>query len=217
MKNGLFGKRRSNAGYSVVEMLVVLVILGVLTAIALPQLYNSKRLYKSEDQSLKVMDLMREAGQLAITRRRTFRVEIDLTANALLIIDENGTAADRMVKKIPLEMPKEIRMDVIPTGIAKPNPPNYADAAFATDAIGHLEGATTVIGNSVWAGRFRSDGSVVNAANNPISVNFYVWPPVSFGSPNPRNSREVRAITLFGGSGAIRYWKFNGSTFVTSQ
>ncbi len=198
-------------------MLVVLVILGVLTAIALPQLYNSKRLFKSEDQSLKVMDLMREAGQLAITRRRTFRVEIDLTDNALLIIDENGMAADRLLKRIPLEMPKEIRMDIIPTGIAKPNPPNYADAAFATDALGHLDGSTTVSGHTVWAGRFRSDGSVVNAANTPISVNFYVWPPVSYGSSTPRNPKEVRAITIFGGSGAIRYWKYDGSTFVSSQ
>jgi hypothetical protein len=133
------------------------------------------------------------------------------------LIDENGAAADSLVKKIPLELTRDVRMDVAPSSVAKPNPPNYADAAFAVDAVGHLVGSTTVTGHTVWFARFKSDGSVVNAADIPLSATIYIWPPASAGNPTARNTAEVRAITLFGGSGAMRYWKYNGTTFVASQ
>lgn len=199
------------------ELLIVLGIIAVLSAISLPYLINYKKGYKSEDQSLKAIDLMREAGQLAVARRRTIRFEIDFTENALLLIDENGTATDTRLKTIPLEMTKDLRMDIIPASVSKPNPPNYNDISTTSDTLGHLWGSTPISGHTVWAARFKSDGSVVNAANVPINANIYCWPPVSPGSTTARNKTEVRAITIFGGSGAIRYWKHDGTNFVANQ
>lgn len=212
--------RQSRAsGFSMIELLIVVAIIFILSGISLPYIYNYKRLYKSEDQALKVMDLMREAGQLALTRRRPMRFEIDLTTNEILIIDGNGpgNADDAQIKAIPLEPVNEIRMDQIPTAVTRPNPPNYADAVFAVDAIGHLRGATPVIGNTVWQIVYQSNGSVVNAGNIPVSASLYIWPPVTPGSTSPRNNTEVRAITMFGGSGAVRYWKYDGTTFLPYQ
>ncbi len=199
-----------------IEVIIVLVIIAVLSAISLPYVYNYRKAYRSDDQALKVMDLMREASQLAITRRRTFRLELDPASQMILIIDERNSGAgdDTEIKAIPLDPNSEVRNNVIPTGTTKPVPPNYDDAVFATDRIGHLRGAATVIGNNVWAARFRRDGTVVDAANNPISANLYFFPPQSAGSAVPRKLNEVRAITIFGGSGAVRFWKHNGSTFV---
>ncbi|HMJ07778.1 MAG TPA: hypothetical protein VK468_02155 [Pyrinomonadaceae bacterium] len=196
-----------------VELLVVCAVIFIMSAMVLPYIYNYKKLYKSEDQTLKVMDLMQEASQHALNNRRTFRFEIDLTDNAALIIDENGSAAGTLVKSIPLENIREVRMDAKPAGVTKPVPPNYNDAVFANDAVGHKVGAATITNHSVWAARFRSDGSVVNAADVPISVNLYLWPPLTLGNASPRSKQEVRAITMFGGSGAIRYWKYDGTTF----
>lgn len=211
-------KRRatqSNAGFSLMELLIVFAVLAVLTAVSLPYLYSSRTLYRSEDQALKVMDLMREAGQLALTRRRAFRLEIDLTDNALLIIDETTAGVpDTLVKSIPLDPTSEVRMDTIPTGVTKPDPPDYNDAVFAVDAIGHQRGGDTVIGHRVWAASFQSNGSVVNASDIPISVNLYLWPPKAAGDDTPRRISEVRAITMFGGSGAVRYWKYDGAGFL---
>lgn len=204
------------SGFSMTEMLVVLGVIGVMSVISLPYIVNYKKAYKSEDQALKVIDLMREANQLALARRRTFRLEIDYTDNAVLIIDE-GPNPDQRLKSIPLEPTREVRMDVIPATISKPNPPNYNDAAAATDTRGHIAGSTTVTGHSVWAARFRSDGSVVNTLDIPINANIYSWPPISPGSTTPRNKTEVRAITIFGGTGAIRYWKHNTTNFVANQ
>lgn len=212
-------RQSSMTGFSLIELLVVVALIFILSAISLPYILNYKKLYKSEDQALKVMDLMREASQLALTRRRSMRLEIDLTTNEVLIIDGNGpgNADDTEIKAIPLEPVNEIRMDQIPMSVTRPSPPNYNDAVFAVDAIGHLRGATPVIGNTVWQIAFQSNGSVLNAANIPVSVNLYIWPPLTPGSPSSRNTREVRAITMYGGSGAVRYWKHNGTTFLPYQ
>ncbi len=211
-------RRKRMAGISLVEVIIVLVIIGVLSAISLPYIYQYKKLYKTEDQALKVTDLMREASQLAITRRRTFRLEIDPNANLLMLIDEGtvlaGAADDTEIKAIPLEARNEVRLDIMPTGVTAPNPPSYADAVFAVDAIGHQRNGATVIGNTVWSVRFNRDGTVFNNAGNVVSATLYFFPPLTPGNAAPRSLTEVRAITVFGGSGAVRFWKFNGSAFV---
>lgn len=217
MRNEKQQPRVSESGFSVVELVIAIVIVTVLTAISLPYLYSNQRLYKSEDQALKILDLMGEANKQALAKRRTFRVEIDLTDNAAILIDENGTAADTRVRWFPLEKTFEVRADIIPDGVTRPDPPNYNDAAFADDTLGHQWGPNTKIGNTVWAARFRSDGSVVNAADIPISATLYIWPPEAAGSDLPRSKTEVRAITMFGGSGAIRYWKHNGTVFYANS
>ena len=208
-------RRHGMKGVSLPEVVIVLIIIGILSAISLPYIFQNRTRYRSEDQSLRVMDLMREAAQTAITKRRTFRLEVDKTLNQLLIIDENdaGAADDREIKAIPLDPTNEVRIDVVPTGVTKPSV-NYADAVFAADTIGHKRGTTTVINDVVWALRFNRDGTVVDKASNPVSANLYVFPPLTPGSAAPRSKQEVRAITIFGGSGAVRYWKYDGTNFL---
>ena len=209
----------SDRGFSVTELLTVVSIILIVSVISIPYIFSYTEKYQSEDQTLKVIDLMQEAKQMALTRRRTFRFEIDLTDNSMLIIDENGagSADDRLIKRVPLLLPAQVRIDTAPTVVGKPTPPTLNDATFAADTIGHIAGAITVNGNNVWAARFNSDGSVVNAGGNPISANLYLWPPTVPGSPDARVLGEVRAITLFGGTGALRYWRYDGTKFVPHQ
>lgn len=203
-------------GFSLIELIIVVVIIGILATFAIPLLSGSKKLYKSEDQALRIMDMMREGAQIALTKRKTIRLEVDLTDNKVLFIDENGAGAsdDRELKALPLESTAELRVDVKPTGINKPNPPNYNDATFATDTIGHLRGSTTISGHNIWAARFQSDGSVVNSAGVAVNANLYIFAPQSSGSTTAKENKLVRAITLSGASGAVRYWRHNGTTFV---
>lgn len=217
-KRKIVSWHRNAQGFSISELLTVVAIIFILSAMSIPYLFSYTKLYKSEDQALKVMDLMREAGQLALARRRTVRFEIDLTQNAVLIIDENGSDDDVRLKMVPLEKPVDVRIDMAPDGVAAPAPPSYTDAEFVTDGLGHTTGGSTVSGHLVWQARFRSDGTVIDGNGNPISATIYSWPPVTSGSTASRNSNtEVRAITIFGGSGAMRYWKHKDGGFVPYQ
>ena len=191
-----------------IELIVVFVVLGILTAISIPYLYQYKKAYKTEDQAIKIMDLMREASQLALTKRRTIRLDIDLSnaGSPFVRMRDNGGATNILDKTIPMETSSEVRMDVAPTGVTVPTPPNYP-----------IRTAT----GAVWTLLFKSDGSVVNAADIPISGTLLLWPPqkVPYDPVDltPRQLTEVRAITIFGGSGGIRYWRHNGTTFLASQ
>lgn len=208
-------QRRGNEGFSIIELLIVVAIITVMMAVSLPYFYNYKKLFKSEEQALKVIDAMRETGQLALNRRRTFRMEVDITTNTVRIIDENGSDPDTLYKSIPLESTGTVRMDAAPSpvSIGRPNPPNYAAAQFKVDTHGHMVGGTQVIGNTVFDLHFRSDGAVVTDADIPISATLFFYPPTSASSDTPTDTKQVRAITLYGGSGTVRYWRYNGTTF----
>src|SRR5690606_454503 len=129
----------------------------------------------------------------------------------------NGSTNGTLIKSLPLVSPAEVRVDTAPSTVSKPAPPTLNDAVFGTDTLGHKSGSLTVNGHNVWAARFQSDGSVVTAANTPVSANIYLWPPASPGSADARVTGEVRALTLFGGTGGLRYWRYNGAKFVPFQ
>lgn len=203
-------------GFSISELFVTMAVLTIVCAISIPYIVSYRKVYRSDDQAIRIMDVIRETSQLAMTRRRTMRVEIDLTDNALLQIDENNTDPDTLIKRIPLDNVQDIRMDTRPAGVLAPNPPNYPDAVFGTAILSHEAGGSTVSGHQVWVARFESTGNVVDSVDNPISSTIYIWPPSAPASSVSRSNGEIRAITLFGGSGALRYWKYDGSTFVAS-
>lgn len=207
-------------GHSVIELLIVVSIIAILSAVTIFSLVGHKKAYKTDDQALQVLDFIREANSRALTYRETMRLEIDTTDNKIRIIDENlstTTTDDREYRSMPLELGTEVVVDRTPAGVTIPTPPGYTAAAYATDGIGHLEGTTTVTGHRVWSIRFRADGTVVNNANAITSATLFLYPPIAPATlGTPKSKPQVRAITIFGGSVGVRLWKHNGTTFVAS-
>ncbi|MEQ1646811.1 MAG: prepilin-type N-terminal cleavage/methylation domain-containing protein, partial [Pyrinomonadaceae bacterium] len=100
--NNVILQSKSDRGFSVTELIAVMSVMAIMAAISVPYLIKYRTPLRTEDQAIKMMDMMREAGQLALTRRRTVRFEIDLTDNTFKVIDEQGANPDTLVKSIPL-------------------------------------------------------------------------------------------------------------------
>lgn len=221
-------------GFSVAEILIVVAVMLIMLAMAIPALRPNRAAYRTEDAALQIISFMRDASQRALSQRQIMRVEIDTTANRIRIRDENSAAIptaspspaaspaaalaatddDKVVREETLVPQTEVRCDTNPTGIA------VFDSTFPRGVFAGSQHPAAG-GNTMWQARFRPDGSVVNAGDNAQSANaaitsstLFIWSPRSANSNDTSNVNTVRAITVSGATGSVRYWKYNGTSFV---
>ncbi len=204
-------------GFSLVELLIVLAITIIMSTVAVLAIRGTRTAYRTDDEALRIIDFMRDASQRALVQRQTMRLEIDKDDNVIRLIDENGagTTDDKIFRQEQLEPTTTIRYTrsdatVGPPDsvVAPPSPSNYTAATFAQ--------STHPLSNnhSVCVIRFKTDGSATNVAGDSTSLTLYVWEPSATDSNKSKDLRLVRAITIFGGTGGVRFWKFNGTAFI---
>ena len=204
-------------GFSLLELLAVFAVILVMTAITIFAFKGHRSAFRSEDQALQIISVMREASQRAITQRQPQRLEIDLTDKVIRIVDENtasgGVADDTVYKTITLADEANVRLATDPVaGVRTSKPtnitmpvapaqPNFTPATFTNNSSNHL----------VWSVRYMSDGRVVDANGAINSATLFVWVPQT-GSPDKfQPNTDMRAISFFGSSGTTRMWGYTGT------
>lgn len=215
MKDSKFqnkSKFKNSDGFSLIELIMVLLIITIMSGTVFYYLNEAKDLYKADEQALKIVDVIQEARQRSLTQRETMRVEIDLTAKVVRLIDENKTDTandDEEIRIIPLKEESEVRVDEKPAQILD-NPPEefpvpsaqYRQSIYPASLL-----------HDVCTMRFLSDGTVVDQGNNEIGANaivtgltLHVWSP---NKENISNSKIARAITVIGSTGSVRLWEYD--------
>lgn len=186
------------SGFSTIELLIVAALVVVLTAMSIFMLSPQRRAYRSEDAAAQAANFLRDAYQRALSQRQTFSVKIDRANRLIQIFDEN---------RLPVGDEREVRRDTLLDEVDF-DPPTFGGTALSPPAAPYNYPAATFASN-VWTARFRSDGSVVDASGNVMSATLF------FSPANSQNidKRLVRAVTLFGPSGSVRVWKYDGTTF----
>ena len=200
-------------GFSIIELLIVCALILIMTAMSIFAFRGNRRAFYADDETRTVLEVMRDASQRALSRRRRMRfvVAVNTTSREkeLRIFDDGGpgTADDNPVpvRRVTLAPAIEVRITLTaPSGVSKPNPPNYADRVF-----------TQASGEDLWQIWFWSDGTVRDSADVLTSGNLFIYPPRNSATDaNPRATNQVRCITIFGGTGAVRPWQHNGTTFI---
>ncbi|MGI8470199.1 MAG: pilus assembly FimT family protein [Pyrinomonadaceae bacterium] len=206
-------------GFSLIELLTVLAIIGIMTTVSLIYFTTTKQLYKADDQGLQIVDLIQEARQRALTQRVTMRVELDLSSNVARLINEQDSSKssdDFVIRTIPLYDSSQVRIDTKPSNVSG-TPPETAPVPAAV-----FKPSTYIFSpaHTVCTLRFLLNGQVVDAGTNDIGAGanqvgatLYVWKPKT-GSTTV--SEVSRAITIVGSSGSVRMWEYaqQGSGYV---
>lgn len=184
----------SQAGFSMIELLIVFAVTAVLTSITFFSLRSSKRSYAPDDEATQIVSYFREAHQRALSQRQTQRVTIDRNTLVIRLMDEGLLPGGDEVEVIRGTLNGTVSMQqptvnsvLIPT---PPGPYNYNPAQFP---------------NGVCELRFRADGSVVDPAGNSVSATLFFTPL----DMNDQSANLVRGVTLFGPSGSTRTWKYD--------
>ncbi len=199
-------------GFSIIEILVALTIISIMSGTAIYYITAHKKLYNADDQALKIIDMLQEARQRSLTQRETLRVEIDLTANMVRLIDENGVGAssdDDLIRTTTLLDSTAVRLDARPSNI-NVNPPE----AFPVPSAQFKQSVYPMSqNNQVCTIRFLSNGTIVDAGNNEtgggavsVGVTLHVW---SLADKDDEKYLVARAITVLGSTGSIRLWEYN--------
>ena len=209
-------------GFSLIELLVVIAIIAIMSVIAIMSFSKGKELYKTDDQSLKLVDMLQEARFRALSQREVMRVEINMTINQVRIIDENepDTEEDDAVIRTMYLLPQtDVKLNAPPVGFSAtpPTPITCSNIQFASS--NHRLSS----GNNVAVFRFNMLGQVLNAGDSPTGDNAAVassiitlWPPKKNDPTKAEANSLIRAITVLGNAGAIQYWKYNGTEYVVN-
>ena len=196
VSNDSFAGRRSEAGFSLIELLIVIAMVVILTTISVFALRSSKRSYAPDDEANQIVSFFREAHQRALSQRQTQRVTIDRNQLVVRLMDEGLLPGGDEVEIIRGKLNGTVAMTQPSIGgnlIPLPPPPyNYNTAVFTA---------------GVCQFRFRADGSVVDSAGNSVSATFFFTPL----DMNDQSGTLVRSVTLFGPSGSTRAWKYDAT------
>lgn len=77
-------------GFTLVEMMIIISIMGIVFAIGTPPLLRSLRQHKSKDAAHVVMGALRQARARAIYEKNDYVVLFDMANNSITMIDDDG-------------------------------------------------------------------------------------------------------------------------------
>ncbi len=185
---------KKQQGFSLPEIIVVLLVIAILVVLALPQIISSRRLFRFSGMQRQVASSLVDARQEAMSQRRmiTFRYN-NTTKQVIFYGGSFGVAGDTKNKIVELA-----GSGVDPSEIIYGRP-----SGVTSSALSDTSNLTPLAGNMVDI-TFQSDGSVIDAANNPTNSALFFY--------NNKFARDSAfAISILGAGGRVKVWHYNRS------
>jgi prepilin-type N-terminal cleavage/methylation domain-containing protein len=174
-------------GFSLVEIVVVVAVLGVMFGLAAGVTMTTVKASRAESAKATVVTMLELARNQSTSERRDFQL-IFTTPNRIQVVRLEIPSGTTPIADRVLEHGQEF---VKFTGV-----PDTPDQFGNTTAISF--GTTPTI-------RFTSDGTLIDSSGDVLNGSLFMGEP---GKPE-----SARAVTIFGASGLIRSWRWNGTTW----
>ncbi len=209
--------RHDETGRSMIETLLVVAILALLTAIAVPQMISARRLMRSASMPREVATQLRYTRQQAMSQAQTFTFQYDNSNKTIKIFDHNNsnnaTAACNMPGKNVLSQTgfpatactTTVLTIALASGAGLPASevsygiPSGISATTLDDGNSMTSLSGTVVNIT-----FLSDGTAIDAAGN------YVRPALFFYN-NLIPTQTASAVSVLGAAGRIKVWRYSTS------
>jgi prepilin-type N-terminal cleavage/methylation domain-containing protein len=222
IRTGSKAKNRQQ-GYSAVEMIIVVAIIAVLSAVAIMQTMGSTYNSKANSAMFALITQLRTARELALSKRRNVLVtltapnEIQLTVETL-----PGEAAATPIQPVYLN-DNIVGGDVFalypglpdtPMGFGNSTAINFAPASGGSAGLAVMFSTSgELVGTTAGSG-FNTVGN-----SNPVNASIFTCAPVSATSPTcaTGKSNTARAVTVFGSTGRVRAYSWTGTSWQEEQ
>jgi prepilin-type N-terminal cleavage/methylation domain-containing protein len=180
-------RRPSDAGYSIVEMMMVVGIIAVLAAVTLPVGRSALGHGRADSTITATMAVLDQARNRAIAERRNFQLVF--------------TAPNRIqVFRVEVTPPNDPAVVTLVTDVILENGHNFHKFAGMLDTPDQFGSGTAIEFDGPGPPMFTSDGSLVDANGDPSNGTLLI------GRSESKDS--ARAITIFGATGLVRSWKW---------
>jgi prepilin-type N-terminal cleavage/methylation domain-containing protein len=187
-------KRRNEKGFSLVEILIVLIIVSILAVIALPQIMASRRAMRFAGLQRQVSATLRDARQQAVSQRTPITVRYDDVNKRMIVYGGNFGLIGTQNNLINYFANEGIVLNEIVYG--KP-------AGAPATALGDGSNIETLVGGKVEI-TFQADGAVVDTSNNPQNKAIFFYDTKAAGL--------AFAVSVLGAGGRVKIWRYSTGT-----
>lgn len=185
-------KRGNQKGFSMAELLIVLLVIAIIVVLALPQIMSSRRLFRFAGVQRQVVSALREARQQAISQRLAITARYD-DANKRILLS-GGTFG------IPGDAKNQI-FELAGDGVTSDELVYGRPTGASTAALGDGTNLTALSSNVVDI-TFQTDGSVIDASNNPQNKALFFY-----DTKTPTDT--AFAVSILGAGGRAKLWRYS--------
>jgi prepilin-type N-terminal cleavage/methylation domain-containing protein len=183
---------KNSKGFSIPELLIVLLVGSIILVLALPQLISSRRLMKFSAMQRQVAASLVETRQEAMSQRKAITYAYDDRNKQLIIYGGNfGVFGDSKNKIHDLT---GFGVDAVDIKYGRPGGVSSAALNDTTNMTSPTRSMVEIT--------FQPDGSVIDASNNPQNNALFFY-------HNKYKKDAAFAVSILGAGGRIKVWRYS--------